>query len=657
VVSPEPALTRLRTLALTRTGSALDGTYAAILAGVCGVYVAAAKLGIELSVAHGVITPVWAPTGIALAALVLFGRRIWPAVAVGALIANATSGASVPDAAFISVGNTLEAVVGATLLLRVGFRPGLDRVRDVLALVLLGAVASTTISATNGVTTLWASGAVSGSSYGSNWLLWWVGDGMGDLIVAPLLLVWGATRLRRPSRPETVEALALLALLIGVSSFVFLAGHWRYPHLVFPLLVWATLRFGQRGAATGSFVVGAIAIAGAVHGTTPLGNGSATQVVQILEGLLAAVAVSLLILGAVLAERGAAETALERAHANLTEAQEVARIGSWEWSVPENSVTWSDELYRLYGLEPQSVPLRYESFLEYVHSDDRTAIRAAVERAYVEGGSFAVEHRVAMPDGDIRWLQGRGRVVTDENGTPVRMVGTSQDITERKRFDELRESILSAVSHELRTPLTSVVGFALTLEQQRARLAEDERAEMVTHLAEQAQKLDRLLGDLLDLDRLRRGRVRPVFRPTDVGQLVSRVAGAFPSDSHPIEVRTESITAQIDEPKVERIVENLLSNAVKHTAPGTPVQVRVERCDEGALIAVDDRGPGVLESERGAIFEMFNRGVSGVPDAPGTGVGLALVTQFVSLHGGRVWVEDRPDGGASFRVVLPVRPT
>ena len=136
-------------------------------------YVSAAKLGIETSVAHGVITPVWAPTGIALAALVLYGPRLWPAVALGAFVANATSGLDLLDAAFISVGNTLEAVVGSLLLLRVGFRPAMDRVRDVFSLIVYGALLSTTIAATNGVTvsgsqvTSIARTAPNGSSGGS----------------------------------------------------------------------------------------------------------------------------------------------------------------------------------------------------------------------------------------------------------------------------------------------------------------------------------------------------------------------------------------------------------------------------------------------------------------------------------------------------------
>ena len=625
-----------------------------LFAGLVGLYVGAAKLGLHLSVAHGLITPVWAPTGIALAALVLLGPRYWPAVAIGAFIANATTGASLPEAFFISVGNALEAIVGAALLRRFRFRPALDRVRDVLALVVLGAVLSTAVSATNGVTTLWVAGEISGSKYGSDWVLWWAGDAMGDLVVASLLFVWFATSVRKLDRARTLEAVALLAALVGLSCFVFLAGYWRYPHLLFPLLIWATLRFRQLGAVTSSFVVAAIAVAGAVNGTTPLGSGSATEVVQILEGLLAGVTISVLILGAVLAEREATDEALARAHTRLAEAQEVALVGSWEWNSATGRLTWSDELYRLYGLEAQSVEMTYESFLERVHPADRKLVTDAVERALAETRPFAFDHRIIRADGRVHWLHDRGRVVADEAAVGTRMLGTSQDITDRKRAEEVRDNILATVSHELRTPLTSIFGFAVTLKERGAQLAEDARSEIVTHLAEQARRLDGLLSDLLDLDRLRHGLISPSFHSTDVGRLVADVASDYDTDLHPVTVSADSAMAEVDAPKVERIVANLLANAVKHTPPKTEIVVSVENREGTVLIAVDDCGPGVDEKQREKIFEIFNRGVAGNHVA-GTGVGLALVAQFAELHSGSVWVEENARGGASFRVLLPAR--
>jgi PAS domain S-box-containing protein len=626
-------------------------TYALKLAVLAAVYVGAAKIGIELSVAHGVITPVWAPTGIAIAALFLFGTRLWPAVVVGAFVANVTSDASVGVSAAIAIGNTLEAVVGAELLRRAGVRAALDRVRDVLALIILGAVAAPVIAASNGVTALWLTDAIEGSSYSSEWLLWWVGDAMGALIVAPLILVWSTNPIRLFDRRRLVEATLLVTAVLGVSIFVFLAGYWRYPHLIFPLLVWAALRFRQPGAVTGSFLVTAIAIAGAVDGSIPFGDRSDTEIVQILEGLLGTVAISMLILGAVLEERARAVAQVAQAVAGLNEAQRLAHVGNWDWDIPNDTVTWSDELFRIYGFEPQSREVTYESYVESVHPEDRELVRETVGRAYEARGPFLFDHRIVLPDGSVRWTQSRGRVLTDDSGTPVRMVGTAQDITERKRLDELRDTILATVSHELRTPLTSILGFSMTLEERWEELDPERRGQIVRHVAEQARRLEQLLSDLLDLDRLRLGALEPTLRETDVAELVARV-----TSTHGVAVSGEPVVAQVDPAKVERIVENLLANARKHTPRGTDISVWVAQQDGGVLIAVDDRGPGVAAEEREAIFEIFNRGGGDLAvSIPGVGVGLALVAQFAALHGGRAWVEENPGGGASFRVFLPSR--
>lgn len=622
--------------------------YALTAATLAGAYVAAAKLGIELPVAQGVITPVWAPTGIALAGLLLFGRNLWPAVVVGAFVANATSGASIGDAAGISVGNTLEAVVGATLLLRADLRPALDRVRDVFALIVLGALVSPVIAASNGIGVLSLSDELHDA--GSSWLLWWIGDGMGALIVTPLLLIASTRPWRQfPRATQRLEAAVIGAALVGVSAAIFFGGGWRYPHVIFPLLVWATLRFRQPGAVVGSFLVTAIAVAGAIQGSLPLGEHTTTELVEIVEGLLAAVVVSLFLLGAVLTER-------VRAAAGLAEAQRLAQLGSWEWDIDRNRITWSDELYRLYGLEPGAARLTYESYLERIHPDDLALVRQAVERARVERAPFEMEHRIVLPTGGVRWFQGRGRVITDESGAPVRMLGTSQDITDRKLIEELRESILSAVSHELRTPLTAIVGFALTLQERGGQLSLATRHQIVEHLSAESRRLERLLSDLLDLDRLRHRPLGASFRPADLGRLVAGVARDYASDTRAVALELDEIEADVDAPKVERIVDNLLANAFRHTPAGAEVRVRVTRSDGGAMISVDDRGPGVGPDEREAIFEIFQRGSAGIASGRGTGVGLALVAQFAALHGGRAWVEDNPGGGASFRVFLPTSP-
>ena len=286
---------------------------------------------------------------------------------------------------------------------------------------------------------------------------------MGALIVAPLILVWSTNPLRSLDRRRLLEGGLLLVALVGLSVFVFLAGYWRYPHLIFPVLVWTTLRFRQPGAVTGSFIVTAIAIAGAVDGSIPLADRSDTEIVEILEGLLAGLAVSLLILGAVLEERGRRKPPSTKLSTSRTSA---AGTGTSARTASAGRTSF----FRIYGLEPQSQEVTFDVYLERVHPDDREFARETVERAREEAQPFLFDHRIVLPDGGVRWTQSRGRVVTDHEGRPLRMVGTAQDVTERKQLDSLRDTILATVSHELRTPLTAILGFAITLRERGAEI-------------------------------------------------------------------------------------------------------------------------------------------------------------------------------------------
>ena len=621
---------------------------------VAGAYVGAAKVGLDLDVARGAITPVWAPSGIALAALLILGLRFWPAVALGAFLANVSSDSSIAVSAAIAVGDTLEPVVGAALIRRVGFRPELDRVRSVLALTVFGAVLSTALAATNGVTVLTVADQRP-DSYGTAWVLWWFGDAVGALMVAPLILVVSTWRGRRLAASRAAEAVVLLAALVGIGTLVFHAGAWRYPYLLFPLILWAAIRFQSSGAAVASFVIGAIGTWGAVDGRFPLNAENATERVQLAQALFALLAVTLLVVGATIAEREAGRGELLALASGLREAQALAHIGSWEWDMRRDLVTWSDELYRIYGLDPSAGPVDYARYLESIHPEDREFVNATVRRAREEQRPYAFEHRVLRPDGSVRTVAGRGRVVV-EGSQPVKMLGTAQDVTEQRQADRLREDILSAVSHELRTPLTAILGFAVTLEQRRNDLSEAELARIVAGLGGAARRLERLLVDLLDVERVRRGASAVARTETDVLQLIERAIAACDLDGRRIDISGATVHAELDGPKVERIVENLVLNAVKHTPPESSIHVRLDDAPDGVVIAVEDDGPGIADEHKGTVFETFNRGAKALSSAPGAGIGLSLVARFAEAHGGRAWVEDRPGGGASVRVLLPNGP-
>jgi PAS domain S-box-containing protein len=315
-----------------------------------------------------------------------------------------------------------------------------------------------------------------------------------------------------------------------------------------------------------------------------------------------------------------------------------------------------------------------------IHPDDRERVLAEDERCERTGDPWRMEYRKIAKDGRVVWVRDHAVLVRGAPGEPGYWHGFIIDITEQKlaeqatrealererralererqatrqlrALDEAKNVFLSAVSHELRTPLAAIVGIALTLQRAGSSLAEEDGADLVDRLAANAGKLDRLLSDLLDLDRLNRGIVTPKLRRTDLAALVARIAAEWET-GRPLELVVEPVVAQVDPAKVERIVENLLANVDRHTPPGTPVWVRVTRHDQGVLIAVEDAGSGVPPELRAALFEPFCQGPEAPSHAPGVGIGLTLVARFAQLHGGRAWVEERPGGGSSFRVLLP----
>jgi serine phosphatase RsbU (regulator of sigma subunit)/anti-sigma regulatory factor (Ser/Thr protein kinase) len=285
--------------------------YAAKLAGVAAAYYGAAKLGLSLAFETGSVTAVWPPTGIALAAVVLWGYRIWPGVALGAMLANAWTGVPLLAVLGITTGNTLEALAGAYLLRRFAdFRPSLERVRDVVALVVLAGAVSTTISASIGVTSLLAADEVAGGEFGAVWRTWWLGDLGGDLIVAPALLVavthWPFNR--APGRP--LEAGLLAATLVATALLVF-SIETLLIYLIFPPLIWAALRFWQPGAVATSLLVAGVAIPFAEQNVGPFAGNPPDERLLLAQTFVGVAGITALLLAAVTTERRRVEDTVE----------------------------------------------------------------------------------------------------------------------------------------------------------------------------------------------------------------------------------------------------------------------------------------------------------------------------------------------------------
>jgi len=276
-------------------------------------YVVTARLGLSFDALAGIATTVWPPAGIALAALILRGPQVWPAITLAAFAVNLATGIPIWGAAIIAAGNTLEAVVGATLLRRFSFDPRLGRLRDVLLLVGWAALASTMISASFGAIAAALAKLPRTESYPVFWAIWWVGDAMGDLLITPLICVW-ATSIRLSRRPlRWLEALLLTAALALVSTVVFRRTPdiraielIRGTYVIVPLLIWAALRFEQRGTTAALILVAVIAVSATSMPGSYFAARTPHERLLMTDCYMAITAVSMLTLGAALAERRAA---------------------------------------------------------------------------------------------------------------------------------------------------------------------------------------------------------------------------------------------------------------------------------------------------------------------------------------------------------------
>jgi PAS domain S-box-containing protein len=646
--------------------------YLAGIALLAASYVVAGRLGFTASAIHPVVSSAWPPSGIALAALLLFGTRLWPGIAVGAFVVNFTAGIAPLGAAGIAVGNTLEAVIAAWLVTSfAGFRVSLERRRDVFALV-LGAVMAPPVSATIGVSVVAMLASGAGFPSGTAWLAWASGDAIGIMLVTPLILTWSTGLPERPTVRDAVEAGALATFLVAFSVVLFRA-QVSYVYTIYPVAIWAALRFGPRGAATASFVVSVIAIAFTVQDVGPFTTSTAVNNLFRIQTFLGVLALTALILAAVIAERRTAEAALQRSRREHRDIVHYASVGVYQTDPDGKILLANPALARIIGYDRPEELIGRNLADMYWDRAERAALVAQFEP--LGGEEFGLEVQWKRQDGSPIWVDLHARSVRDAEGRTAYYEGFVYDLTGRKDLErqfhqaqkmEAVGRLAGGVAHDFNNLLTVISSSTDFILGDRS-LPDEHRADL-TEVKKATDRATALTRQLLAFGRTQ------VLRPSTIN-LNDRLADVLPMLKRlfetTIEIRMETAedlwAVRADPGQIEQVLLNLAlnardampeggaltftsENAVVVAEPAGPGQQYTMKPGDYALLKVRDTGTGMDEDTQRKIFDPF---FTTKDLGKGTGLGLATAYGIVKQSGGYIKVRTAPGSGAEFLIYLP----
>ena len=685
--------------------------YALQLALLAGVYLVVAKLSLLLAIPPGYATAVWPPSGLGVAALLLFGNRMWPGVWLGAALANLMVHWSPPAALLIGTGNALEALAGAALMRRYLGMPRLFRSgEDVFRFAAIAASAST-LGATIGVASIALTAKMSYGDAAANWWTWWQGDATGIIVIAPLILFWRTRAGETWSASRRLEATGF-ALALALAGYVVFgsgmtsAGFSAAMLLTFPFVIWAALRFDQLEVAATVAALCVMAIAYAITGRGPFAPAGSSLL--LLLAFVSIVALTGLVLSAVVRERRRAMAALRQEHSRLEdrvagrtqELQQVNRLlqqdilsrtmleddlrrseekfrllveGIRDYAVfmldPGGHIaSWNAGAERIKGYSAAEIIGRHFSCFYPQEALDRKLPQLELEVA-AKVGRFEDEGWRLRKDGTAFWANVIITGLFDSAGNLRGYAKVTRDMTERRRIEQLEHGerrmneFLAMLGHELRNPLAPIRN---ALDLMRLRPADASIQQWSRDVIDrQLTQLTRLVDDLLDIGRISSGKITLRMEPIELNVVVLQaVEAARPladARGHALDVRLadDPIWVDGDLARLSQAVLNLVNNAIKYTPEGGRIIVQTTRENALGVIRVIDTGVGISPDLLPTIFDLFVQGERSLDRSDGgLGIGLTLVKRLVTMHGGYVAAHsDGPDRGSEFEIrLLTVNP-
>lgn len=354
-------------------------------------------------------------------------------------------------------------------------------------------------------------------------------------------------------------------------------------------------------------------------------------------------------------ERKISEEALRTSEERLRLALDSGNIGVWDWDIKNKVLTWTDNVYKIHGVNKKNFDLTLETYMELIHPEDRKMVKRAIRNTLKTNEEFKIELRVIGHDKCVRWVTTSATVIHDASNKPERMLGATSEITQQKLIDQEKSDFLSMASHELKTPITSLNMFVDLLSSQQVIQKPEKTEYLVNKIKDQTSRLMDLTNDLLDVSRIETGKLKLNKKKFNLTELViETVEGLQATTNHKLVVKGDKkIFVVGDRYRIFQVLINLITNAIKYSPENKRITITITQKDK-IIISVKDSGIGIAKDKQKRIFERLYQVTDPTEKTyPGLGLGLYISKEILERHNGEIWVKSDKGKGSTFYFSLP----
>ncbi|OGM14516.1 hypothetical protein A2141_02655 [Candidatus Woesebacteria bacterium RBG_16_40_11] len=644
-----------------------DVNYILINAFLTSAYFISAKLGLLFAVSVEQVTLFWPPVGISLAFLLIFGKKYWPGFFIGAFFANVLTSEPVGVALIIAIGNTLEALVGTYLLERFNFNKSFVSLTDFIRFIILGVIVSTVISSTVGVTSLWLVGLIQTDDIIRIFGIWWLGDAIGDLIFASLILILFSEKKLFWSFEKGIEFILIIIATTLISILVFLSQSIIY--ILFPFFVLGAIRFKKLGSVALALIISVVSVWGTFFQQSgPFyipGNLELSLLhLQLFVGIVTATYLGLAI---AIQENAEARDRLQDLNTDLRKFKLAVAYASDHIIITDADgkilyanraavKTTGYSTKEMLGKNPSlwggQMPDKFYEKMWNVIKNNKKTFRAEVINKRKNGILYSSAIGISP--------------VLDSIGNIAFYVGIERDITREKEIDRMKTEFISLASHQLRTPL-GINRWYLEMLLYGDYGKIPIRIRRVVHdIYKVNNRLITLVNNLLSVSRIQEG--KPLNKPTETNVInlikeeISRIKPE--ADKYGLQMRLHLHKSKvkfplikIDATKLANVLMNLLSNAVKYNVINGSVDVYAGIAGKMIKIVIKDTGVGIQNKDKEKIFQKFYRTEDATNmRSDGSGLGLFVSKSYIDAWGGRIYFKSHHKRGTTFYIYLPFQP-